>query len=205
MSTDKHGGARAGPVDRLGTGALEVRELRAETWNDFERVLGRNGGSRGCWCMHWRLSIDEFMERKGEGNKQAMKKLASRKQPPGVLVYDGDQPVAWCSLGPRSSFPRLERSPLLASVDDEPVCAVTCIYVHREHRGRGLLGDILDAVCGYAAGAGYTIVEGYPVEPRQPQMPPVFAATGIASAFRRAGFSEVLRRSETRPIMRRLL
>jgi hypothetical protein len=34
-------------------------------------------------------------------------------------------------------------------------------------------------------------------------MPGVFAFTGTAAAFRAAGFVEVARRSETRPIMRR--
>ena len=46
------------------------------------------------------------------------------------------------------------------------------------------------------------IVEGYPIEPRKPEMPPVFAWTGVAAAFHRAGFTEVARRSETRPVMR---
>jgi GNAT superfamily N-acetyltransferase len=185
---------------------LDVRELRAETWNDFERVLGSNGGARGCWCMHWRLSIAEWMEGKGEGNKQAMKELASRERAPGVLVYKGDHPVAWCSLGPRTSFPRLERSSLLASVDDEPVCAITCIFVHRQHRGAGLLAAVLDAVCDYAAALGYPIVEGYPVEPRPGRRAGSDTAmTGIASAFRDAGFAEVARPRSDRPIMRRSL
>jgi GNAT superfamily N-acetyltransferase len=183
-----------------------VRELRAETWDDFEQVLGSNGGARGCWCMHWRLSIAEWMEGKGEGNRQAMKDLASGEQAPGVLVYDGDQPVAWCSLGPRASFPRLERSHLLASIDDEPVCAITCIFVHRKHRGAGLLSRVLDAVCEHAATAGYMIVEGYPVEPRAGRRAGADTAmTGIASAFLAAGFTEVARPRSDRPIMRRSL
>jgi GNAT superfamily N-acetyltransferase len=186
--------------------ALDVRELRKGTWGDFERVLGRNGGARGCWCMHWRLSISEWMEGKGEGNRQAMKKLASRDHAPGVLVYKGDQPVAWCALGPRAAFPRLERSPMLASIDDAPVCAITCIFVHRQHRGAGLLAAVLDAVCEYAAARDYPIVEGYPVEPRPGRRAGSDTAmTGIASAFLDAGFTEVARPRSDRPIMRRSL
>lgn len=49
---------------------------------------------------------------------------------------------------------------------------------------------------------GARIVEGYPVEPVKGDMPPVYAYTGLASAFRSAGFVEVARRSATRPIMR---
>ena len=49
---------------------------------------------------------------------------------------------------------------------------------------------------------GARMVEGYPVEPKKNPMPDVFAWTGIASAFRKAGFQEVARRSPMRPVMR---
>jgi hypothetical protein len=54
----------------------------------------------------------------------------------------------------------------------------------------------------YAKKQGAGILEGYPVEPKKDKMPDAFAWTGIASAYRAAGFEEVARRSETRPIMR---
>ena len=190
--------------DQTDSNKLTVRELSEDTWSDFESVVGTNGGARGCWCMHWRLSIAKWMEGKGAGNKRAMRKLAKQGQAPGVVVYRRSTPVAWCSLGPRDSFPRLERSPLMSSIDDEPVCAITCIFVHRKHRGAGLLPAILDATCKYAAAADYTVAEGYPVEPRDGRRAgPDTAMTGIASAFRDAGFEEVARPRSDRPIMRR--
>ncbi|MEV6276281.1 GNAT family N-acetyltransferase [Nocardia sp. NPDC051832] len=188
------------------TRTLTVRELGKETWRDFETVLGKNGGARGCWCMHWRLSISEFMEGKGEGNRKAMKRLSQREPRPGVLVYQDDEPVAWCHLGPREAFPRLERSALLAKVDDAPVCAITCLYVRKEHRGSGLLAKILDAVCDYAATLDYPAAEGYPIEPGDGKRAGADTAmTGMASSFRAAGFSEVARPRKDRPIMRRTL
>ena len=54
----------------------------------------------------------------------------------------------------------------------------------------------------YARSQGAEIVEAYPIEPKKGIFPDVYAYTGIASAFRQAGFVEALRRSETRPIMR---
>jgi hypothetical protein len=62
---------------------------------------------------------------------------------------------------------------------------------------------MIEAACAFAADHGADCVEAYPVEPKKDPLPPVFAYTGIASAFLRAGFREVARRSETRPIMRR--
>ncbi|MCT7659136.1 GNAT family N-acetyltransferase [Mycobacterium deserti] len=185
---------------------MTVRDLTRDTWSDFERVLGTNGGARGCWCMHWRLSIAEWMDGKGEGNKKAMKKLAGKKPAPGVVIYRDSTPVAWCSLGPREAFPRLERSPLLKGIDSEPVCAIACIFVHRQYRGAGLLPSILEAVCDYASARRYEVAEGYPIEPRAGRRAGADTAmTGIASAFVEAGFEEVARPRKDRPIMRRVL
>jgi len=185
---------------------LRVRELSKETWTDFETILGANGGARGCWCMHWRLSIAEWMDGKGDGNKRAMRSLARRKPAPGVVLYRESEPVAWCSLGPRSAFPRLQRSPLLAKTDDDGACSIACIFVRRDRRGAGLLTPILDAVCGWAADANYPAVEAYPIEPHSGKRAGADTAmTGIASAFRKGGFEEVARPRRDRPVMRRAL
>jgi hypothetical protein len=61
---------------------------------------------------------------------------------------------------------------------------------------------LIRAAVSFAASKGARVVEGYPVEPKKDQMPDVFAFTGIASSFLAAGFREVARRSDTRPIMR---
>jgi GNAT superfamily N-acetyltransferase len=87
-------------------------------------------------------------------------------------------------------------------VDDEPVWSVVCFFVARPRRRQGVTVKLLTAAVKYAKQQGAKIVEGYPSEPKQDSVAPVFIYTGIASAFRKAGFKEALRRSETRPIMR---
>jgi GNAT superfamily N-acetyltransferase len=185
---------------------LTVRPLSRENWDDFETVMGPNGASRGCWCMHWRLSIAEWMDQKGDGNRRAMRRLAAKTPPPGLIGYLGSDPIAWCSLGPRTAFPRLERSPLVKAVDDQGACAIACVFVHRKHRDDGLLPLLLEAACSYASESGYELVEGYPVEPKRGKKAgPDTAMTGIASAFRKAGFAEVARPRDDRPIMQKQL
>jgi hypothetical protein len=65
---------------------------------------------------------------------------------------------------------------------------------------------LLNAAVDYVKREGGEIVEGYPVEPKKDwTLPDPFVYTGLASAFRKAGFVEVARRSKTRPIMRYML
>jgi GNAT superfamily N-acetyltransferase len=96
----------------------------------------------------------------------------------------------------------VERSRILKRVDDQSVWAVVCFFVSRPFRRKGVTTALLQAAVAYAKQQGATIVEGYPVEPKAARMADAFVYTGLASAFLKAGFVEVLRRSETRPIMR---
>jgi GNAT superfamily N-acetyltransferase len=121
---------------------------------------------------------------------------------PGVLAYAGGQPVGWCAVAPREQYPLLERSRTLARVDSKAVWSVTCLFVARPFRRAGVSVQLLRAAAVHARSRGAAIVEGYPVEPRTDAMPDAFAWTGLVSAFRKAGFREVARRSATRPIMR---
>lgn len=106
--------------------------------------------------------------------------------------------------GPRSAFVRLEASRILAPVDDAPVWSVPCFYVAPAARNRGVSVALLEAACDYGRERGGDILEGYPVEPVERQSP-AFVWTGLAAAIEAAGFQEVERRSDTRPIMRRVV
>jgi GNAT superfamily N-acetyltransferase len=155
--------------------------------------------------MWWRLKRSQFEKQKGEGNKKAMKKIIDSGEIPGILAYAKDQPIAWCSVAPRETFPVLERSRTLKRVDDKPVWSVVCFFVAKPFRCKGVTVELLKAVIKYVGKQGGKIVEGYPVEPKKGHMPDVFAWTGLISAFHKTGFVEVLRRSDTKAIMRYII
>jgi GNAT superfamily N-acetyltransferase len=152
--------------------------------------------------MWWRLTRSEFERKKGAGTRRALKKIVESGKVPGVLAYAEGKPVGWCAVAPREAYSTLERSRVLAPVDDQPAWSVTCFFVARPFRRKGLTVELLRAAVEFARRKGAKIIEGYPVEPRKGAIPDVFAYTGLPSAFRKAGFVEVLRRSRTRPIMR---
>jgi GNAT superfamily N-acetyltransferase len=176
--------------------------LTIERWPDLEVLFGPRGACGGCWCMVWRLTRSDFDRQKGAGNRRDFKTIVESGAMPGLLGYASAQPVAWCAVAPRQSYPALERSRILKPVDEQPVWSVTCLFVARSFRRQGLTVRLLKAAADHARQRGAHVVEGYPVEPKTVDMPAAFAWTGTASAFRQAGFAEVLRRSPTRPIMR---
>jgi len=181
---------------------LDVHPLTPERWADLEALFGERGACGGCWCMWWRLKRSDFERQKGEGNKRAFKRIVSNGETPGILAYADGQPVGWCAVAPREAYPVLARSRTLKPVDEEPVWSVVCFFVAKPFRRKGVTMRLLRAAIEFVREQGGKIVEGYPVEPRKGQMPEAFAWTGLVSAFRQVGFVEVLRRSETRPIMR---
>jgi len=181
---------------------LTFHPVTPDRWADLETLFGPRGACGGCWCMYWRLRRSEFEQFKGEGNRQFLKSIVEAGEVPGLLAYHDGLPVGWVSVEPRPAFPALERSRILKPVDDQPVWSVVCFYVARGYRRKGVTVALLRAAVGYARQQGAAILEGYPVEPKDAKAPDPFVYTGLASAFRQAGFQEVLRRSETRPIMR---
>ena len=124
---------------------------------------------------------------------------------PGLIAYDGDEPIGWCAVAPRSDLLRLTTSRVLKPIDDEPVWSITCFLIKKSHRRRGVSVALLRAAEDFARERGGRILEGYPIEPTKSSYPVVYAWTGFAKAFREAGFQEKARRSHTRPIMRRAL
>ena len=185
--------------------ALEFHPLTVDKWKDFEELFGDRGACGGCWCMWWRLRQKEFEAGKGKTNRRAMKKLVSSGNVPGILAYCEGKAVAWCSVAPRDEYTRLERSRILKPVDDQAVWSVICFFIEKSFRRKGVSVRLLKAAAEFVRGQGGKILEGYPVEPKKESMPDVFAFHGLAQAFKDAGFKEVARRSETRPIMRFLL
>ncbi len=180
---------------------IRFHPLTPDRLPDLEALFGPRGACGGCWCMFWKQTRPEYQAGKGEPNRRAMRRQVEAGVVPGLLAYDADGPVGWCAVEPRAAYPRLARSRTLAPVDDAPAWSVPCFFVARRARGTGLTTALLGAAAAHARRGGAPVLEGYPVDPRG-RTADAFVYTGIASAFRRAGFEEVARRSATRPLMR---
>ena len=132
------------------------------------------------------------------------KSIVESKAAPGLLAYSEGYHVGWIAVEPRSAYSRLAHSRTLKPVDDQEVWSITCFFVEKKHRHKGITVELLKAAANYVKEQGGKIVEGYPVDVKKEEAAP-FVFTGTASAFNQAGFEEVARNSPTRPIFRYLI
>ncbi|UCF68906.1 MAG: GNAT family N-acetyltransferase [Acidobacteriota bacterium] len=181
---------------------LDCRPLTPERWQDFVKLFGKRGAYGGCWCMWWRLKRAEFERQQGAGNRRAMKKLVDSGQVPGILGYDGDEPIGWCSVGPRESYGALMRSRVLKALDETPAWSIVCLFVARPHRGRRVAEALARGTVEYAMQQGASVIEAYPTRPRKGRLPPVSSFMGVPTLFEHVGFIECARPSASRLIMR---
>jgi GNAT superfamily N-acetyltransferase len=79
--------------------------------------------------------------------------------------------------------------------------SLSCFYVRRGYRGRGVTAALIAAAVKAARRAGAPALEAYPVDTDEPTSTSNLF-TGTASTFARAGFRTVARRAPHRPIMR---
>lgn len=182
--------------------ALQFHPATADRWADVEELFGERGACGGCWCMFWRVPRKQYEAGKGPGNKRALKKIVTAGQKPGIIAYERNEPIAWCAVAPRKDYVGLLTSRVLKPLDDQPVWSISCLFVKKSHRRKGISALLLRAAVDFAKSQGAKVVEGYPVEPSMDKMPDPFLWHGTVSAFKAAGFKEVLRRSPARPIVR---
>jgi GNAT superfamily N-acetyltransferase len=181
---------------------LEFHPLMKERWSDFEGLFGAHGAYSGCWCMWWRLTRREFEMGQGEGNREAIQSIVFAGKVPGILAYENDIAIAWCSVAPREDFGSLNRSPVLKRIDDRQVWSIVCFFVSKAHRRQGLIQELIHASVEYVKSQGGKVVEAYPTIPKSTRVPPISSFMGFPATFEKAGFVECARPSKSKIIMR---
>lgn len=179
-------------------GAMTCRPLTPERFPDMEQVLGDRGVARHCFCMHWRRPDGGFGD--DRDNRERFADRASRGRPPGLIGYIGSTPVGWVQVGPREEFPTIERSRLLKPVDEVEPWSINCFVVRAGHRKKGIGAGLLAAAIDFARSEGASVIEAYPVDGERSSAVDYF--TGTLGMFDEHGFVEVIRRNDTRPIVR---
>jgi GNAT superfamily N-acetyltransferase len=161
-----------------------IEPVTAANWSDFAALFEARGAPHYCWCTVYRVPSQPHLT--NPEKKEAMGRLVQQSIPVGVLAYDGEQPVGWCSVAPRETYLRLQRSRTMPRVTppETPTWTILCFFVARPYRGKGVAHALLAGAIAYARSQGAQIVEAYPFDTAGTSS----THRGHSSLFRKAGF-----------------
>ncbi|MGE0707439.1 MAG: GNAT family N-acetyltransferase [Planctomycetota bacterium] len=152
------------------------------------------------WVETW----DEFKGRTAAENLAHRERLCAQGEHDGYLLYVGDQPVAWCQVGPRDRLLKLRRQ---HGLDEDPAAwAISCLLVVPARRRQGLARALLREVLAALRLRGARVVEAFPRRAPEEgdEQDPLELWTGPEELYREAGF-EVWRDDPERPVLRLIL
>ncbi|WP_221469246.1 GNAT family N-acetyltransferase [Cohnella nanjingensis] len=159
---------------------LDFFEVDQDRWSDFEKLFESRGGPKNCWCMVWR-GKPEDRENK-ESKKSAIRKMVQEATPVGILGYVGDEPIAWCSIAPRSTYRELGG---VYEPDENPdkVWSLVCFFVSRKYRGHGVMNQLIQAAVEHSRQRGQPLL-------KPTLSPPILQAIGSWGLFRNLASSD---------------
>ncbi len=186
---------------------LRTEDLGPSSWSSVEVLFGENGACGGCWCQAWRIEKGErWGDIQGNTAKERLRQGIENGTTFGVLAFDGKAPIGWCTYGPRTSFPRLERARSLRCDDAADVWSLPCFFVLRAYRRQGVARALLDHTLRAMVERGATIAEGYPAAPNKDgSYIAAFSWTGTVPLFEKAGFVVVGNAEGSKRRMRKAL
>jgi len=183
---------------------IVCRELEPRLWPQLETLFGKNGACGGCWCWWWRLAgVERWADVKGEVAHERLRQLVQSGSVHGVLAFDGETPVGWCSFEPRASLPRLERSPRFRDRPAEGVWFVGCFFIQRGWRRRRLAEFLLEHAIVVMEREGARAVEAVPTATHGRPQADAFLFTGTYGMFERLGFYTTMDARGRTTVMRR--
>lgn len=186
-------GARASLARMDEIAELRVLPLDAATWPAFAGLVERHDGVwGGCWCMGFHA---EGVGRAGQtpaGNRAAKERRVREGRAHAALVLDGETCLGWCQYGPTDELPRIKRRAAYeAGLDALPGWRITCFFVDRKARGRGIADRALAGALALMAARGGGTVEAYPEDVAGRSTSSSFLHGGTVAMFERHGFARV--------------
>lgn len=107
--------------------------------------------------------------------------------------------VGWCQVTPVEAVPYLMRRWPGAEDREQKTWFISCFYVRKGYRRRGITRTLIEASVAHARRRGAKAIEAMPLDGGKS---PSATGSGYVSTFERAGFQAVAHRDMARPLMR---
>ena len=181
-------------------GGYTVRALGPDTWDAFADLAEKhNGVWGGCWCT-WFHGERAETGTGAAGNRALKERLVHAGRAHAALVYDGDVAVGWCQYGGPAELPGIyHRKEVETDGYDLPDYRLTCLFVDRDHRRRGVAGVAVRGALELITLQGGGVVEAYPQDTRGTKVSASHLYDGTRGCSRTPGSSTCSARARTTP------
>lgn len=171
-----------------------VKPLDATTWPDFARLVEKhNGVWGGCWCMSFHPEGVGRTKTPAQNRSEKEYRVRERRAH-AALVYDGDACVGWCQFGPPDELPRIKhRRAYAEGLTVLPNWRITCFFVDKAYRGKGVAAAALQGALEEIARLGGGTVESYPEDVDGRAVSASFLHNAALSTFEHQGFERTRR------------
>lgn len=189
---------------------LRVIPVVDAPWDDVRTVFGTRGDPSTCWCQFFKVDAATWKAQDAASFERALcdqtdQARAAHGAGPGVLAYDGDEPVGWCAIEERTAYRRILNSRMVSQSEEDldatDVWFVSCFVVRVGHRRKGVSAALLDGAVTHAREHGARVIEAFPVDVG-PGTSSADLYHGPLSVFEAAGFETVARPSDRRAVVR---
>jgi hypothetical protein len=175
---------------------LRIEKLTDKNFADYESLTSCEAG--GCYCAFWHgkwKSVEEWDARKKEKpleNRELIRMKVGFGFHVGVVVYEGNEAIAWVSVGPLPDTYWTWKRVAKLGTEASSIAGITCITVAKERRSQKMQPAILRALTAYGKEQGWTAIEGYPFEEEAyAKHGKAIAWPGNAEGFRNADFEKI--------------
>jgi GNAT superfamily N-acetyltransferase len=170
---------------------LMVKALTQSTWPDFAALVERHHGVwGGCWCLEFHPEGKERGAHRREAKEQRVRNGTAH----AALVYDGGTCVGWCQFGAPEELPRIKHLRVYsAGQSAPPQWRITCFFVDKNYRGKGVSTTALAGALEQIARLGGGTVESYPEDAAGRTVSGSFLYNGRLAMFERQGFQRTRR------------
>jgi ribosomal protein S18 acetylase RimI-like enzyme len=189
--------------------AYEIKPLSPQTWDSFVVLCDRHGGGGfgGCYCTWFHRATHSAPgtnpPRPAEYTRDFKRDLVDNGDAHAALVLDGELAVGWAQYGPPAELPGIaHRREVEATGLPEPDWRITCVFVDRKYRGRGVAVAAVEGALELIAQAGGGIVETYPQDTAGKKISASFLYNATRSTFEQVGFSYERPKGKNHCIMR---
>ncbi len=164
-----------------------VQPLTPATWPAFAALVERHGGIFGCcWCVGFHAC---GLTRDPAANRAAKEALVRAGRAQAALVIEGGACLGWCQFGPVRELTRIKNRRAYDAAGLPPAdWRITCFFVDRSARRRGIAERALHGALALIAAQGGGRTEAFPEDTAGRKRQP-FLWGGSLAMFERAGFT----------------